>query len=247
VNSVTGAVTYDTEYYTLGHFSKYVRAGAQRIYSSNANGIVSVAFVNPAPDNSRVLIAYNDSSSSQTFAVQWGTQSFSYTLSALSGATFTWSGTQNGTNTIKATSQIQASSFNSTSGLNNPADLQTWGLRTELTTDANGGYDIGFSDDGDYAVYKSVDFGAGVTGVSARLSCNPQGGNCTGTLEFHLDSVTGPLVASVMIPATGNWQTFATASAPASGATNVHDLYVVFKAPPSGTTNLGNLNWFQFN
>jgi glucosylceramidase len=246
VNSVTGAVTYDAEYYTLGHFSKYVRVGAQRIYSSNANGIVSVAFVNPAPDNSRVLVAFNDSNSNQTFAVQWGTQSFSYTLAALSGATFTWSGTQTGSYTVKAASQIQASSFNSTSGLK-AADLQTWGLRTELTTDANGGYDVGFSDDGDYAVYKTVDFGNGVTGVSARLSCNPAQGNCSGTLEFHLDGVTGPLVASVTIPATGNWQTFATASTTASGAIGVHDLYVVFKSPASGTTNLGNLNWFRFN
>jgi glucosylceramidase len=248
VNSLSGAVTYDVEYYTLGHFSKYVRAGAQRIYSSNADGIVSVAFVNPAPDSSRVLVTYNDSNGAKSFTVQWGTQSFSYTLPALGGATFTWTGTQNGGYTVSAKSQIQASSFSSTSGLQIPSDLQSWGLRTEVTTDTDGGYDVGFADDGDYAVYKSIDFGAGVMTVSARLACNQnQGGNCNGALEFRLDGVSGPLVASVTIPATGDWQAFITAQATATGATGVHDLYVVFKSPASGTTNLGNLNWFQFN
>jgi hypothetical protein len=89
-----------------------------------------------------------------------------------------------------------------------------------------------------------VDFGSGVTGVSARLAC---AGNCGGALEFHLDGVSGILAASVTIPVTPGWQTWNTATAPASSATGVHDLYVVFKTPPSGTSSLGNFNWFQFN
>src|SRR6185312_12510761 len=47
VNSSTGAVTKDIEYYTLGHYSKFVLPGAVRIYSSNTPAIASVAFVNP--------------------------------------------------------------------------------------------------------------------------------------------------------------------------------------------------------
>jgi len=257
VNSTSGNVTYTPEFYTMGHFSKYVLTGATRVYSSNGLGIVTAAFVNPAPDNSRTLVAFNDSSQSQTFTVQWGTQSFSYTLPALAGATFTWSGTQSsGTPayTVSAKSQILASSFNNTAGNNIPGNDLTWGLRTEVTSDSDGGYDVGFASDGDYAVYKNVDFGAGVSSVSARLAClqdNGQGnggGNCGGTLEFHLDSSGGTLVASVTIPATGGWQTWQTTSlASASGASGVHDLYLVFKAPAGGTTGLGNLNWFQFN
>jgi hypothetical protein len=218
--------------------------------------MVTAAFVNPStssPPNSRVLVAFNDSSQSQTFEVQWGTQSFTYTLPALAAATFTWSGTQSaGTPayTVSAKSQIQASSFNSTAGNNTPGNYLTWGLETELTADTNGGYDVGFSSDGDYAVYKNVDFGAGVSTVSARLACfgGSGGGNCGGTLEFHLDNSGGTLVASVTIPSTGGWETWQTTpAASASGAIGVHDLYVVFKAPASGTTSLGNLNWFQFN
>ncbi|MGA8501161.1 MAG: carbohydrate-binding protein [Candidatus Sulfotelmatobacter sp.] len=257
VNSASGNITYGSEYYTMGNFSKYVLPGANRIYSSNADGIVTAAFVNPAPDNSRILVAFNDSSQTQTFQVQWGTQSFTYTLPSLAGATFTWAGTQSGATpayTVSALSQIQASSFNNTAGNNTPGNYLTWGLETELTSDTNGGYDVGFASDGDYAVYNNLDFGTGVSTVAARLAClqdngqGNEGGNCGGTLEFHLDSNTGTLVASVTVPSTGGWETWQTTSpANVSGASGVHDLYVVFNAPASGTSGLGNLNWFQFN
>jgi glucosylceramidase len=252
VNSTTGDITYGAEFYTMGQFSKFVLPGANRVYSSNALGIVTSAFVNPAPNNSRVLVAFNDSSQSQTFAVQWGTQSFTYTLPSLAAATFTWSGTQSaGTPayTVDATSQIQASSFNSTAGNNVKGNYLTWGLETELTSDTNGGYDVGFSTDGDYAVYKNVNFGTGVSTVTARLACDQNsGGNCGGTLEFHLDSSGGTLVASVAIPSTGGWETWQTTpAASVSGASGVHNVYVLFRAPTSGTASLGNFNWFQFN
>jgi glucosylceramidase len=225
VNTASGAVTYFIDYYTLGHFSKFVLPGASHVYSSNATGMVSAAFVNP--DTSKALVAYNDTNASQTFEVQWGTQSFTYTLPALGGATFTWSGTQSGGYTVNAKSQIQASSFSSTSG-----------LQTEVTADTNGGYDVGYADDGDYAVYKNVDFGAGVSAVDVRVASAGNGG----TLEFHLDSGSGTLVGSVTVPVTGGWQTWTTVSGPVSGATGVHDLYAVFK----GATSIGNWNWFQF-
>ncbi len=246
VNSSSGAVTYGVEYYTLGHFSKYILPGAVRVYSGNTLGIVSAVFLNSG--GSKALVAFNDSASTQSFTVQWGGQSFAYTLPSLAGATFTWTGAQNGSYTVSATSQIQASSFNSTGGKNTPGDNTTFGLQTEYTSDTDAGYDVGFSSDGDYAVYKNVDFGTGVTGVSARMACNPgNGGHCGGTLEFRLDSTSGTLAASVTVPSTASWQTWNTATASAGSATGVHDLYVVFKAPPGGTSNLGNLNWFQFN
>lgn len=242
VSNPSGVVTYTIEYYTMGHFSKFVLPGAVRIYSSNANGIVSAAFMNS--DGSKVLVAYNDSSSLQSFSVQWGNQSFAYTLPSLAGATFTWSGAQNGGYVAPAVSQIQASSFNNTAGADNSADITTYGLETETTNDTNGGYDVGYATAGDLLLFKNVDFGSGVSGVSARVACN---GNCGGSLEFHLDSPTGTLVSSVMIPATGGWQNWNTVHALAGGALRVHDLYVVFTAAPGGTTSLGNLNWFQFN
>lgn len=224
VSNPSGAVSYAIDFYTLGHFSKFVLPGARRVYSSNANGVVSAAFVNP--DGSRALVAYNDTRTSKTFQVQWGARSFSYTLAGFAGATFTWAGAPSGGYTVNAKTQIQASSFSTTQG-----------LQTEVTTDTTGGYNVGYAEGGDYAVYKNVLF-SGVTGVDARVASAGTGG----TIEFRLGSPAGPLVGTVSVPVTGGWQKWATVSGVVSGATGQHDLYLVFR----GTTEIGNLNWFRF-
>ncbi len=225
VSESSGAVSYDIDYYTLGHYSKFVLPGAVRVYSSNAPGFVSVAFKNP--DGSKVLVVYNEGRSPQSFQTIWGSQSFTYSLSGLSGATFVWSGSQSGGYAVSATSQIQASSYN-----------DEFGLETETTSDSGGGYDVGYADNGDWAHYKNVNFGSGVGSVNLRTASAGSGG----TLEFHLDSVTGALIGTTTVPVTGGWQTWTTVSAPIAGATGVHDLYLVFK----GTTSIGNVNWFRF-
>jgi glucosylceramidase len=222
VNNQTGAITKDIEYYTLGHYSKYVLPGAVRIYSSNANGIDNVAFANP--DGSKALVAFNNTGSAQTFKVQWGTQSFSYTLPGFAAATFTWSGTQTGTPTLPAASQIQASSYSSESG-----------LQTEATSDTTGGYDLGYLTNGAYAVYKNVDFGSSVTKVNVRAASASTGATAT----FYLDSPSGSPIATVTLPATGGWQSWQIVSASVSGGSGVHDLYIVF-------TSGANVNWFEF-
>jgi glucosylceramidase len=227
VNSTTGAVTKDVEYYTLGHYSKYALPGATRIYSSNTSSIVSVAFKNP--DGSKALVAFNNSSASQNLQVQWGMQLFSYSLPSLAAATFTWSGAQVSTPNTPATWQIQGSSYSSESG-----------LEMENTGDSTGGYDLGYVNPGAYAVYRNVNFGSGVSGVSVRTASGGQGG----FLEFHLDSVGGPLVSTANLPVTGGWQTWTTVTAASTGASGVHDLYIVFRGSTAG---ISNLNWFQFN
>jgi glucosylceramidase len=226
VNSQTGAVTKDIEFYTLGHYSKYVLPGAVRVYSSNTPAIASVAFVNP--DRSMALIAYNSSPSSQTFQVQWGTESFSYTLPATAADTFTWTGSQTGsTPPMAATAQIQGSSFSSESG-----------LETETTGDSTGEYDLGYLSSGAYTVYENVDFGSSVSQVNVRTASAGSGGTAT----FYLDSMTSTPIATVNLPVTGGWQTWTTVTANVSGATGVHNLYVVF----NGASSIANVNWFQF-
>src|SRR5260370_20416752 len=71
----------------MGHFSKYGVPGAVGIFSSNSDGLVGAAFLNS--DGSKALVVYNDSTFVQPFQVQWGSQSFAYTLPSLAGATFT--------------------------------------------------------------------------------------------------------------------------------------------------------------
>ncbi|HEV2693944.1 MAG TPA: carbohydrate-binding protein [Verrucomicrobiae bacterium] len=225
VNTSTLALSYGIEFYTLGHFSKFVLPGAYRIFSGNASGVVSAAFLNP--DGSKALVAFNDTTGSQTFQVQWGGKSFSYTLASYAGATFTWVGTQTGGYAINPTNQIQASGFNSVSG-----------LETEPTTDLWGGYDVGYANTGSYAVYQNVNFAAGFTNVNARIASAGAGG----TLEFRLDGTAGTLISTVTLPVTGGWQTWQTVSGSVTNAIGLHNLYVVFK----GGSGVGNLNWFQF-
>jgi len=89
VNSGTGNVSYNVEYYALGHASKFVVPGARRISSTTLGGsIETVAFRNP--DNSIALIALNAGSASKTFAVRWNGQTFNTTLPAGAVATYKW-------------------------------------------------------------------------------------------------------------------------------------------------------------
>jgi glucosylceramidase len=227
VNSQTGAVTKDIEYYTLGHYSKYVLPGAVRVYSSNTPYISSVAFKNT--DGSMALIAFNNASSSQTFQVLWGNEAFSYTLPSYAAATFTWSGNQGAALPIAATAQIQGSSYSSESG-----------IASEATSDSTGAYDLGYIAKGAYVLYQNVDFGNSVSQVSVRSASGGNGGTAT----FYLDNMSGTPIATVQLPVTGGWQTWKTSTAAVTGASGIHNLYVVFGNGP--TNSLANFNWFQF-
>lgn len=84
--------TRNTAYYTVAHASQFVRSGALRISSNTfSTSIQNVAFKNP--DGSKVVVALNTASTSQSFKIKWGGESFSYTLPAGAVATFTWTGT----------------------------------------------------------------------------------------------------------------------------------------------------------
>jgi hypothetical protein len=204
------------------------------------------------PDESKVLVAYNDSPDSRTFQIVARRRSLVYTLPALSGATFTWiepeaphrtfapSGARPprlpvlrdyGPYQIGAAEQrIMASSYN---GIEN--------LQSEPCSDAAGGYDVGYSGDGSWLEFDNIDFTMGVHSVDVRLASPAAGG----TLHLRLDRKDGPEIGLVTIPSTGGWQTWQTVNVPVSGATGRRSLYVVYSgaSPPGG---LANLNWLQF-
>jgi glucosylceramidase len=256
VNSSTGAVTNNIDYYTLGHFSKFVLPGAVRVWSNNAPGLISAAFINPlrhsgiagadrseARDRPRVLVVYNDSAATQKFQVVSNGTSFQYSLPSYAGATFQWDANleyscrpECWTPAIPATAQIQASSYNQLGGYNSAGELQT-----EPCTDTDNGFDLGYSAPGYWAEYRNIDFGSGAHSVAVRVA---NGSGSTGMLEFHSGSPTGPLLAQATIPNTGGWQSWQTVTATVSGASGVQNLFVVFQNGPSSGT--GNLNWFQF-
>ncbi len=89
-----GQVDLTVEYYTMGHLTKFVKPGALRIDSTSNSSVPNVAWKNP--DRSKALIAYNNTGSTQSVKVNWGGQSFTYSLPTKTSVTWTWSGTQAG-------------------------------------------------------------------------------------------------------------------------------------------------------
>lgn len=90
IDSKTGAVTRNLEYYAFAHASKFVRPNARRIESSaGADGLDTVAFRN-ADDGSIALVVSNSAAAERRFSVRQGARAFDYTMPRESVATFVW-------------------------------------------------------------------------------------------------------------------------------------------------------------
>jgi len=90
IDSATGAVTRNLEYYALAHASKFVRPGAQRVDATAVvDGVDTVAFRN-ADDGSLVLIVCNPAAQPRTLTVRHAGRAFDYTLPRESAATLVW-------------------------------------------------------------------------------------------------------------------------------------------------------------
>lgn len=225
IDPSNNSVNYTLNYYQIGHFSKFVTPGASVIEGQGDSNIDVASFKNP--DDSKVVVAHNTTSSSKTLQISWGNEYFTYTLPADAIATFTWSGTEsNLSGTIAGTDYFVAP-----------------GSRNEASTDGNigGPQDVGYNDNGDYLGYHNVDLGSGVNTVNVRLAT--QSTSTTNSIEFHLDSTTGPLIGTLTPQSTGGWQNWATQTTSITGASGVHDLYLVFK----GGSGIGNIHWFSFS
>jgi glucosylceramidase len=83
-----GKVEYGIEYYTMGHYTKFVPVGAVRIDSTDSESVPNAAFKNP--DGTLALIAYNNTNDAQSFQVRWRSQVFRYSLPVNTSVTFLW-------------------------------------------------------------------------------------------------------------------------------------------------------------
>jgi DUF1680 family protein len=98
---------------------------------------------------------------------------------------------------------------------------------------------VGYIENGDYAVYKNMDFGNGAVSFIARTTSASSGGK----IEIRLDSATGTLVGTCEVPVTGGWQNFVDSKTSVSNVSGKHDIYLKFTGE-SGY--LFNVNWFKF-
>jgi len=166
-----------------------------------------------------------------TFKVRLGAQGPRWTVQGInfySSPQVPWSTQQT---TRSAYTQIQAESYNAQTG-----------TQTETTSDTGGGQNVGFITPGDTLAY-DLDFGAASpTSVTTRLAS----GASSGTIQYRLDSSTGPIIADIPVTSTGGWQTWTTNSTNLSGsATGVHKVFLTFTG--TAGADFVNLNWFQFN
>jgi len=115
-------------------------------------------------------------------------------------------------------------------------DEASAGPRNEDCTE--GGQDVGNLSDGAYTAYKALPL-SGATHFEARVA-SPNAG---GSIEIHLDSVSGTLLGTCAVPTTGDYQAWSTAHCNVSQTTGSHDVYLVYK---DGGAGLFNIEWFAF-
>jgi DNA-binding CsgD family transcriptional regulator len=103
---------------------------------------------------------------------------------------------------------------------------------------------VAYFDQSDWLCYKNIDFGMGVSQFSASMAVNPS--SAGKQFELRLDSTTGTLIGILTVNNTGGWNTFTTQNCSISGASGVHDLFIVGKGITAGDW-IGNIDWFTFS
>ncbi|MEU5145774.1 glycoside hydrolase family 16 protein [Streptomyces yangpuensis] len=128
---------------------------------------------------------------------------------------------------------IQAESFDGQSG-----------TATETSTDTGGGRNLAALGNGDWALFRGVDFGsAPATQFRGRVASGAAGG-VSGLVEVRLGSRTSPPVGSFSVANTGGWQTWRTVPANITAVTGTHDVYLTFTS--GQPADFVNVNWFDF-
>jgi beta-glucanase (GH16 family) len=132
-----------------------------------------------------------------------------------------------------AYSTIQAESFD-----------QQNGVVVQAGTDAVGGQSLGYLANGDWALYRGVNFGATPATQFVGRAASGAAGGISGLVEVRLDSVTSAPIGSFAIANTGGWLSWRTVPANITGVTGTHDVYLTFTS--GQPADFVNLDWFTF-
>jgi glucuronoarabinoxylan endo-1,4-beta-xylanase len=239
--------------YVVGQYSKFIKNGYYRV-DATGNPQTDVYTTAYKGDNKVVIVAVNKGNSavSQNFVLKDGSTSkvsawitdssrnieaispvnvsggsFTAQLPAQSITTFVGDiGEPVPVTPVSAFTEFEATSYD-----------DQFGIQSESCNE--GGENIGYIENGDYVVYKNIDFGKGAESFKARISSAATGGN----IEIRLDSVNGTLAGTCPVTPTGDWQKWADMTCNVSGVSGVHDLYLKFTGD-SGY--LFNLKKFSF-
>ena len=112
------------------------------------------------------------------------------------------------------------------------------GLQTEVTTDTGGGYNVGYTDTGDFADYMIAVNNTGNYNISFRTAAQSQ----SGMLQLQLidDESTQSLVV-VSTPITGGWQEWETSTVVGNIEEGLYKLRMKVLQPGF------NINWIEFD
>ncbi|WP_281254452.1 carbohydrate-binding protein, partial [Paenibacillus rigui] len=123
----------------------------------------------------------------------------------------------------------------------NEAETIAWSSGITTEPFGQGGMYVSNIDNGDYIKVEGVDFGAAGAGT---FTANVASGSSGGTIELHLDSADGSLIGTLPISNTGGDNVWKAKATNISGATGVHDLYMVYGGASTG--NLFKVDSWQF-
>jgi hypothetical protein len=130
-----------------------------------------------------------------------------------------------------------------TTGLTGPAPTPAATLPTINATSLAGQHGvttngvIGSLDQGDWVMYKNVNFGStGATQFLANVASNKSGGK----IEIRLDSGTGPLLGTLTVSSTGSYTNFKQQSTAIKKTTGTHTVFLTFIG-----SGVANVQWFK--
>jgi beta-glucosidase len=95
---------------------------------------------------------------------------------------------------------------------------------TRIQSSSEGQTDLTYINDGSWAEYSKADFN-GKSEIQARVSSAATNG-CR--VEVHLDRLDGPLACTFTVPSTGSWQKWINVSAPLTGVSGEHSVFLKF-------------------
>ncbi len=108
---------------------------------------------------------------------------------------------------------------------------------------SEGGQCIGWIEDGDWARYEKVDFGAGAGQLEIRAASESNGG----IIEIRLGTPQGQLLGTCSVPNTGDWQSWSSFRAKIKPVSGMQTLCLVFRGTQAKATVPGNADlrlWF---
>jgi len=225
-----------------------------RVKSSNGNEI----WVKPLGDGSKAVALLNRNSGTSSITVNWsdigitgsanvrdlwaksdkGSFASSYTASVPSHGTIVLKISTGPLKTPEPTltpvptstpversafTKIEAESYN---------DINSSSI--EKITTVGEGSGVGYIENGNYLVYKKLNFGNGTTNFKAMIA-----DELNVDIELRLNSPDGTLIGKLSVAKTADWNTYEEQSCSISNVSGVNDLYLVFTGPV-------NVDWLTF-